>query len=126
MAEKIKSWRGRHVRIKEEYIVRRFNGYYNDEEEWVEDPSLPMIEEVSGCPLADFIDDPNEVFKVGSELYGVDLHTYRNREFEVGSVEPTHQIILIREGVNEYPYIWDAKYFDLLVRKQAWVKEGEQ
>ena len=121
--EKIKSWRGRYVRIKEEYILRRFDGEYNEDDEWVEDSSLPMIEEVSRCPLENFIHDPNEVFIVASELYGVDLYNYYNREFEVGSVEPTHQIILRRNGKNDYPYIWDSKYFDVLVNTNVWVKD---
>jgi hypothetical protein len=125
MTEKIKSWRHRHVRIKEEYILRRkeFDGYYDDNDEWVEDRSLPMIEHVEiNCPLSDCINNPSEVFEVASDMYGVDLYRYTNSEFEVGSIEPTHQIILRNNG---YPYIWDAKYFELVVRKEIWVKDEQ-
>jgi hypothetical protein len=128
MSEKIKSWRGRYVRLKSEYVVRTkvFDGYYNEDDEWIEDRSLPMVEEVEiNCPLCSFIDDPDEIFGVEAEIYGVDLHKYYNREFEVGSVEPTHQIILRRNSGEDYPYIWDVKYFDVLMSTKVWVKDEE-
>ena len=125
MAEKIKSWRDKHVRIKEEYIIRRkeFDGSYNDDDDWVEDQSLPMIEiaEVN-CPAGICI-NADEVVKVSADFYGVDLYKHMFNEFEVGSIEPTHQIILDN---CRYPYMWDAKYFEVVTRKQVWVKEGEQ
>jgi hypothetical protein len=128
MSEKIKSWRGRHVRLKPEYVVRKkvFDGDYDDDGNWVEDRSLPMLEEVEiNCPLCNFIDDPNEVFGVSAEIYGVDLYRYYNSEFEIGSAEPTHQIILRRNSGEDYPYIWDVKYFEVLKRTQVWVKDEE-
>lgn len=123
--EKIKSWRHRYVRIKEEYILRRkvFDGYYNDDDEWVEDESLPMVETAEvKCPPGDCI-NADEVVEVASDMYGVDLYKYHFDGVEVGSTEPTHQIILRN---NRYPFMWDAKYFEVVTKKQIWVKDEDQ
>jgi len=129
MSEKIKSWRGRSVRLKPEYIVKRmeFDGHYDEEEgTWVTDKSLPMVEEFYiNCPLSNFIHDPNDVFEVASDMYGIDLYGYTSKSFEVGSIEPTHQIILRRSSGVDYPYIWDAKYFDVVRKELVWVKDEE-
>jgi hypothetical protein len=131
MSEKkqIKSWRSRHVRIKPEYVERTmvFQGYYTDDDDevWVEDKSLPMVEDIRiNCPLAGFVYDPEETFEVMADIYGIDLYKHTFTPFEVGSVEPTHQVIL-KGRVTGDPYIWDTKYFDVVRQERVWVKDEE-
>jgi hypothetical protein len=56
------------------------------------------------------------------DIYGVDLFNHRRDGYVIGSVEPTHQVIVeVIEGGNKisYPYLWDAKYFEEVVRTTA-------
>ena len=129
MSEKkeIKSWRQRHVRIKPEYVERTmvFQGGYDDNDEWTEDKSLPMVEDIKiNCVLAGFIYDPDETFQVMSDIYGVDLYKHTFTSFEVGSIEPTHQVILRGDRMS-HPFVWDSKYFDVLRMEHKWVKDEE-
>ena len=129
MSEKkeIKSWRQRHVRIKPEYVERTmvFQGDYDDNDEWIEDKSLPMVEDIKiNCVLAGFIYDPDETFQVMADIYGVDLYKHTFTPFEVGSIEPTHQVILRGDRMS-HPFVWDSKYFDVLRMEHKWVKDEE-
>lgn len=104
MKNTIKSWVGKKVRIKREYIKTETD----DDGE-----TYSFIDIDNG--LDGLVDDPiNAVFSVKMAIFGVDLYYYRDHDFEVGSVEPTHQIIL--EGVNNrfiaHPFVWDSKYFE--------------
>jgi hypothetical protein len=135
MSEKkeIKSWRHQHVRIKKEYLkietVR--NGHYDDDDNWVDDENAPLVDEfqiVHGCPLTTLEaiglakKPETDVFKVWADVYGTDLYRHTFTPLEVGSVEPTHQIILEE---TRYPYMWDAKYFEVVRQEHIWVKDEE-
>lgn len=96
----IKSLIGKKVRIKREFIKSSDEGMY--------------IECDNG--MNGLIDEPTDsIFMVKMDIYGVDLFNHRRDGFSIGSVEPTHQVIIeIVEGGNSinYPYLWDAKYFE--------------
>lgn len=96
----IKSLIGKKVRIKREFIKFKKNKYYT----------------CTNSSLNTFVENPNEaIFSVLTDMYGVDLFPYRYDGFEIGSVEPTHQVIIeVIQGCNKisYPFLWDAKYFE--------------
>lgn len=129
MSEKkeIKSWRGMHVRLKPEYFQQfeEFDGNWDDDENWIEDESLPKVVRVEiSCPLRGFIDDPaNDIFEVTADVYGIDLYKHTYTPFEVGSVEPTHQVILRGKAMNTCPFVWDTKWFDVVRQEYVWVKD---
>jgi hypothetical protein len=84
-----------------------------------------MVEDIRiNCPLAGFVYDPEETFEVMADIYGIDLYKHTFTPFEVGSVEPTHQVIL-RGKTMHYPFVWDSKYFDVLRMEHKWVKDEE-
>jgi len=119
--ETIQSWLGKKVRIKREFI--------KTEQEYESGGETYHIECDNGMNA--LVDNPNEaIFSVQMDVYGVDLFKYRHIPrfggggkcvgFEIGSVEPTHQIIIeIIQGSNEigYPYLWDVKYFEEVVEE---------
>ena len=91
---------GKKVRIKREFIKFKKKKYYT----------------CTDSSLNTFVDKPNEaIFSVLTDMYGVDLFPHRYDGFEIGSVEPTHQVIIeVIQGCNDirYPFLWDAKYFE--------------
>lgn len=111
----IKSLTGKKVRIKREFITTEDSEYGNY---YVE----------GNMALSANIDNPlDAIFKVLTDVYGVDLWPYtffptghneqdaKHVGFEIGSVEPTHQVIIEAvQGCNDirYPFLWDAKYFE--------------
>ena len=99
----IKSLIGKKVRIKREFIKFKKNKYYT---------RLACTD----SSLNTFVDKPNEaIFSVLTDMYGVDLFPHRYDGFEIGSVEPTHQVIIeVIQGCNKisYPFLWEAKYFE--------------
>ena len=117
----IQSWLGKKVRIKREFI--------KTEQEYESGSESYYIECDNGMNA--LVENPKEaVFSVQMDVYGVDLFKYRHVPsfgggekcvgFEIGSVEPTHQIIIeIIQGSNEigYPYLWDVKYFEEVVEE---------
>jgi hypothetical protein len=118
----IQSWLGKKVRIKREFIkTEQEYDPYTGEGYYIEcDNGMNAL-----------VGNPNEaIFSVQMDIYGVDLFKYRHVPsfgggekcvgFEIGSVEPTHQIIIeIIQGSNEigYPYLWDVKYFEEVVEE---------
>ena len=135
MSEKkeITSWRGRSVRLKPEFFeeIEEFDGYWDDNDKWIVDESMPKVTFVEiNCPLRGFIGDPaNEVFTVASDIYGIDLYRSINAPLDVSSVEPTHQVILKGKAMDNYPFVWEAKYFEVVkeerVTTSTWVKDEE-
>jgi len=103
----IQSLIGKHVRIKREFIKSTYEG------------QGLYIECDNG--MNGVIDEPTDsIFMVKMDIYGVDLFNHRRDGFRIGSVEPTHQVIIeIVEGGNSinYPYLWDAKYFEEVVEE---------
>lgn len=95
---KIKSWIGKNVRIKDEYIT----------DEWVNVPGLSAY----------FSGIERETFKVQMDCYGVDLFGFRGDGVGVSEMpEPSHQIIITACSTplpSSYPFLWDAKYFEIV------------
>ena len=91
---KIESWIGKHVRIKDEYIS----------DECVNVPGLSSY----------FRGAERKAFKVQMDCYGVDLFPFRREAVEVSTMpSPSHQII-IEDTRGNYPYLWDSKYFEIV------------
>jgi hypothetical protein len=90
----IESWIGKHVRIKDEYIT----------DECVNVAGLSAY----------FSGYERKTFKVQMDCYGVDLFPFRRESVEISAMpSPSHQII-IEETIGNYPFLWDAKYFELI------------
>jgi hypothetical protein len=117
----IKSWRGQTVRIKREYL--KLNEPEIDEDASDYDDDGNIINEVYEKPsyyidtnngmnsVLGIGDVYNATFYVQYDCYGVDLFRVRE-DINISELpEPTHQII-IREAM--YPYLWDAKYFEVV------------
>ena len=117
----IQSWINQRVRIKEEYIetARELN-----EDKSTYDDNGNIIEEV--YDEYEYINAPNgmkscfqnrerEIFNVRYDCYGVDLYKVRDRVDVNKLPEPTHQIIVGNK--NDYPYMWDSKYFEVITYK---------
>jgi len=117
----IQSWINQRVRIKKEYIKTELE---IDEDASTYDDDGNIIEEV--MVERTYIDSHNgmtscfqgrfdEIFNVRYDCYGVDLYKVRDR-IDVNKLpEPTHQIIVGNQ--NDYPYMWDAKYFEVITYK---------
>ena len=116
----INSWMYQKVRIKEEYIKigKEINwslSTYDDDDN--------IIEEVS--QEYEYIDTPNglegvyggrarEIFDVKYNCYGVDLYGRGCMNINTEELpEPCH-LIVIGNRQNDYPYMWDAKYFEVI------------
>lgn len=95
---KIKSWIGKNVRIKEEYIT----------DGWVNVPGLSAY----------FCGIERETFKVRMDCYGVDLFGFRGDGVDISEMpKPSHQIIITTcstQSPSSYPFLWDAKYFEIV------------
>lgn len=112
-AKKIQSLIGKYVRIKREYITSSFEGQ-------------GMHIECDNGMNGVIYEPTHSIFMVKMDIYGVDLFNHRRDGFNIGSVEPTHQVIIeIVEGGNSigYPYLWDAKYFEEVVQTTIITKE---
>jgi hypothetical protein len=111
------------VRIKEEYIKKgkQINwslSTYDDDDN--------IIEEVS--EEYEYIDTPNglesvyegrarEIFDVKYNCYGVDLYGKGCMNINIDELpEPCH-LIVIGNRQNDYPFMWDAKYFEVVTYK---------
>jgi hypothetical protein len=116
----INSWMYEKVRIKEEYIKKEIgiNGSlstYDDDDNIIEAVYYEY----------DYIDTPNglngvygdrvrEIFDVKYNCYGVDLYAKGCMNIDIEKLpEPTH-LIVIGNRQNDYPYMWDAKYFEVV------------
>jgi hypothetical protein len=109
----IQSLIGKYVRIKREYIKSSFEGQ-------------GMHIECDNGMNGVIYEPVDSIFMVKMDIYGVDLFNHRRDGFNIGSVEPTHQVIVeIVEGGNsiDYPYLWDAKYFEEVVQTTIITKE---
>lgn len=117
----IQSWINQRVRIKKEYIKTTLE---IDTDESTYDEDYNILEEVmterkyidshlgmTSCFQGRF----DEIFNVRYDCYGVDLYRVRDRVDVDKLPEPTHQIIVGNE--NDYPYMWDAKYFEVITYK---------
>ena len=126
----IKSWISQNVRIKEEYIKVELE---LDEDASTYDDDGNVIEEVfyeetyiigcnngmSGCLAG----KERDVFRVKGSMYGVDLYGQGGEKMS-DLPEPSHQIII---DATEYPFIWEAKYFEIVVpvTTTKWVTKTE-
>lgn len=116
----MKSWIGRYVRIKREYIAVDI----------LEDGStinyIKRDDETYYTGFSEMYDNPlHAIFKVRQDVYGVDLYIYRDHELNIGSVEPSHLIIVEAiEGTNSisHPYVWDSTYFEPVKQVYTWEK----
>ena len=124
----IQSWRHQKVRVKEEYI---FDEEYIDEDASTYDDDGNIIETVyytiteikSLCGLGSVLcGHERDIFEVHADIYGVDLYRFGDKINIKDLPEPTHQIILRDSG---YPYIWDAKYFEVVTTETIYVADKE-
>jgi len=117
----IQSWINQRVRIKKEYIKTEL---IIDEDASTYDDDFNIIEEV--MTERTYIDSNNgmtscfqgrfdEIFNVRYDCYGVDLYKIRDKVNVDTLPEPTHQIIVGNK--NDYPYMWDSKYFEVVTYK---------
>jgi hypothetical protein len=91
------TWKGRCVRLKREYIKRG---------------KINMTNGFEGAVYGEYLESPSEaVFNVQADFYGVDLFWQKESVDASKLPEPTHQIIIKETG---YPYMWEAKYFELI------------
>ena len=116
----INSWMYQKVRIKEEYIKTEIA---IDEDASTYDDDDNIIEEVSY--QYEYIDTPNglngvyggrerEIFDVKYNCYGVDLYGKGCMDIDIDKLpEPSH-LIVIGNRQTDYPYMWDAKYFEVV------------
>ena len=116
----INSWMYQQVRIKEEYIetARELN-----EDESTYDDDGNIIDEV--YDEYEYINAPNglngvygdrarEIFDVKYNCYGVDLYGRGCMNINIDELpEPCH-LIVIGNRQTDYPYMWDAKYFEVV------------
>jgi hypothetical protein len=129
----IQSWRGQTVRVKREYIeikqeLDEYESTFDDEGNVViavySEPYY-YINTHNGMNSVLWNEDLlNATFYVQYDCYGVDLYRVRE-DINISELpEPTHQII-IRETM--YPYLWDAKYFEVITEKvtKEWVVDEE-
>ena len=136
----IKSWIGKNVRIKREYIkveLRHPSTYdvdADDEYNFIE-RVYEYVETYIDCNngLNGVVDNPTDaIFNVKMDIYGIDLFNYRGDGLVVGDVEATHQLIIeVVDGSNKisYPYLWDSEYFEVVIPVRTttteWVLETE-
>jgi len=124
-ATTIKSWIGQKVRIKKEYIkveLCHYSTYNDDDEDGIFIEKVIEYEKTSiECDngLNGLVDNPNDtIFDVKMDIYGIDLFNHRRDGLIVGDVKATHQLIIeVVEGGDKigYPYLWDSKYFEIVV-----------
>jgi hypothetical protein len=103
----IESWVGKKVRIKREFIKSSIEG---------QGLHIECDNGMNGV----IYEPTDSIFTVKMDMYGVDLFNHRRDGFRIGSFEPTHQVIIeIVKGGNSinYPYLWDAKYFEEVVEE---------
>ena len=121
MENQIKSWLGKQVRLKREYIKeeQEIDEYQSDWDEdtdtWVNivyktEYVINTPNGLSGCLFYENVLE--DVFNVVHDCYGVDLLSYRESFVDISELpEPSHHIILWE---TDYPYMWDAKYFEIV------------
>jgi hypothetical protein len=134
----IESWIGKNVRIKREYIKveveLRHSSTYDDDDNILEEVweyENTYIECDNG--LNGVVDNPTDaIFNVKMDIYGIDLFNHRRDGLVIGDVKPTHQLIIeVVEGSDKiaYPYLWDSKYFEVVIpvttKTTEWVLETE-
>jgi hypothetical protein len=114
----VQSWIGQNVRIKKEYIktvleIDEDLSTYDDDDNIIEDVmSMRTYIDSNNGMTSCFQGRFDEIFKVRYDCYGVDLYKVRSRVDVDTLPEPTHQIIVGNQ--NDYPYMWDAKYFEVV------------
>lgn len=101
----IKSWIGLKVRIKREFLISYFDD--DDVERWQTN--------IKDCPINTFLNNAkDETFYVLQDVYGADLFRYRSREVDTDELKSSHQLILRGGQMGNYPFLWDAKYFEII------------
>ena len=130
----IQSWIQREVRIKEEYIVKDRE---IDEDASTYDDDDNIIEEVYkdvyyltgiGADINNmscyFRGRERGVFEVKYSFYGTDLFSFQNEKVSVDLLpEPEH--LLIIDTQTFIPYIWKAKYFEVVKAETIYVTDKE-
>lgn len=132
MNKEIKTWIGKHVRIKREYLkaipIFETDEYGNevatDMEYNIELPDGTTDYGLCALRTCTLLSDKetlwDKVYTVNLDFYGVDLyHTRENTRLD-SLEEPTHQLIFSHHDTG-YPYAWNAKYFEIVERKEIWV-----
>jgi hypothetical protein len=117
----IQSWISQRVRIKKEYIkteleIDEFESTYDDNYNIIEEvmKERTYIEGNNGMTSC-FQGRFDEIFNVRYDCYGVDLYKFREKINVDELPKPTHQIIVGNQ--NDYPYMWDSKYFEVVTYK---------
>jgi hypothetical protein len=127
----MKSWIGKYVRIKDEYIVKTVEedvdaSTYDDDGNVID---LVTVEDVYlDCPMKNIL-EPYTVYIVQQDAYGVDLYNYQNTELDTSPYATKHKHLLIvttplaSDGLR-HSYMWDAKYFEVIEKiDERWFKE---
>jgi hypothetical protein len=134
METAIKSWINKKVRIKDEYIKK----------EKVIDGNASTFDYDSDCYTdvvymeTEYIDAPNamncffsgmerDIFDVRSSCYGVDLYGKGCLDIEIEKLPKPKHLIVVGNKNYECPYLWDAKYFEVVTEKVTteWVVDEE-
>jgi len=118
----IQSWIGKNVRIKKEFIelsepeIDEDASDYDDEGNIINEVYYEQRYFINTQNGLDNVlrdrDILNDTFYVQYDCYGVDLWHMRREGKNISELpEPAH-LIVIREA--NYPYLWDAKYFEVV------------
>ena len=117
--ETIKSWKGKTVRIKPEYLrINRveYASEYDDDG----NVTNSVFKDITICTapngLNSILDDVTAEFKVVADVYGVDLY-YVREDTELQDLREPQHLIILDEG---YSFVWGAKWFEVLTREQVW------
>ena len=101
----LQSWIGKKVRIKRELLE-----LITDEFE----PEFQWFQIRDAHTLNQFVSKPeSQVFYVLMDAWGTDLFPNRSEEVDTEELTLSHQLILRGGGFTGYPYLWDAKYFEV-------------
>lgn len=102
---KLQSWIGKNVRIRKEFLKKYKDDYGRTEWQTT----------ISDSPINQFLNNPKtDVFYVLQDVWGTDLFYYRHKEADVKKLKHSHQLILRGGQFSSYPYLWDAKYFEIV------------
>jgi hypothetical protein len=129
----IQSWIYKNVRIREEYITKEKE---IDEDASTYDDDDNIIEEVyrdvyyltgMGADINNmscyFRGRERDVFEVKYSFYGTNLYNFQNEKVGFDMLpEPEHLFIIDSPNV---PYIWKAKYFEVVKAETIYVVDKE-
>jgi hypothetical protein len=118
----IQSWIGKNVRIKKEFIelsepeIDEDASDYDDEGNIINEVYYEQRYFINTQNGLDNVlrdrDILNDTFYVQYDCYGVDLWHMRMEGKNISELPEPARLIVIRE--TNYPYLWDAKYFEVV------------